>query len=222
LDPDAKILWLAPYQQTPKPIRTRVLAHWLYRQAEIVPENISYGLIARIDALAMKGEAGKAIQLSDNQRIRHIYDHLLMDVHLAPEQEHQPMMLPIPGQINVAPLLCEIRITESTGFDKTETGSIGALPASCFVRKPKNNEALFVRTRRSGDRIHMTGAGGSRKLQDIFTDMKVPAHQRDQIPIIASATQVVWVPGLRIHQDWAVPTKQSPSLHIEVRATATT
>jgi tRNA(Ile)-lysidine synthase len=52
---------------------------------------------------------------------------------------------------------------------------------------------LVVRERRSGDRI---GGPRSKKLQDLFTDAKVPAERRARWPVIGTADGVWWVPGL--------------------------
>jgi tRNA(Ile)-lysidine synthase len=52
---------------------------------------------------------------------------------------------------------------------------------------------LVVRGRVAGDR---TTAPPRRKLQDLFTDAKIPASQRGRWPVIASEDAVWWVPGL--------------------------
>jgi tRNA(Ile)-lysidine synthase len=53
---------------------------------------------------------------------------------------------------------------------------------------------LVVRQRVDGDR--MTTGGQRKKLQDLFTDAKIPASQRSRWPVIASEDGVWWVPGL--------------------------
>ena len=59
---------------------------------------------------------------------------------------------------------------------------------------PKNVlRNLVVRARRPGDR---TLRAPRKKLQDLFTDAKVPASQRGLWPVIASEEGVWWVPGL--------------------------
>jgi tRNA(Ile)-lysidine synthase len=52
---------------------------------------------------------------------------------------------------------------------------------------------LVVRGRREGDR---TTGRPRKKLQDLFTDAKIPASQRSRWPVIASEDTVWWVPGL--------------------------
>lgn len=55
---------------------------------------------------------------------------------------------------------------------------------------------LAVRTRRPGDRLWPTGMQGSKKLQDILVDAKVPRDERDGLPLLVAGDTVVWVPGV--------------------------
>lgn len=55
--------------------------------------------------------------------------------------------------------------------------------------------ALVVRSRRPGDRVHLPGVG-TRKLQDILVDAKVPREARDALPLLESGGEIVWVPGV--------------------------
>jgi tRNA(Ile)-lysidine synthase len=55
---------------------------------------------------------------------------------------------------------------------------------------------LAVRPVAPGDRIGVPGVG-TRKLQDVFVDAKVPRERRGLVPVVADADgAVVWVPGL--------------------------
>lgn len=54
---------------------------------------------------------------------------------------------------------------------------------------------LTVRTRRPGDRVR--GPAGSRKLQDVLVDARVPSERRDVLPVVVDAEgSVLWVPGV--------------------------
>jgi tRNA(Ile)-lysidine synthase len=59
-----------------------------------------------------------------------------------------------------------------------------ALPAELVVRPPT-----------PGDRIALLG-GGTRKLQDVLVDAKVPREARAEIAVLASADEILWVAGL--------------------------
>lgn len=56
---------------------------------------------------------------------------------------------------------------------------------------------LLLRTRAPGDRL----AGRGRKLKKLFIDRKVPAHLRDQVPVLTAGDQVLWVGGLYVDRD---------------------
>jgi tRNA(Ile)-lysidine synthase len=62
---------------------------------------------------------------------------------------------------------------------------------------------LTVRTRRPGDRVQ--GARGSRKLQDVFVDLRVPSERRDLQPVVVDGEgRLLWVPGLWEPPEWKV------------------
>ena len=57
---------------------------------------------------------------------------------------------------------------------------------------------LYVRSRKNGDRMVVKGMSGSKKINDIFIDCKVPMCDRDIWPIVIDgAGSIVWVPGLK-------------------------
>jgi len=57
---------------------------------------------------------------------------------------------------------------------------------------------LVIRTRKLGDRIHIKGMNGSKKIKDIFIDKKIKLSDRDNWPIVVdSEGKVVWLPGLK-------------------------
>jgi tRNA(Ile)-lysidine synthase len=60
------------------------------------------------------------------------------------------------------------------------------------------------------------GVQGSRKLQDILVDAKVPASVRDSIPVFECGGEIVWVPGYRIAAGWAVSGGDASALQLSV------
>jgi tRNA(Ile)-lysidine synthase len=40
------------------------------------------------------------------------------------------------------------------------------------------------------------GLGGSRTLQDLFTDRKVPRERRPAVPVVLAGGEIAWVPGV--------------------------
>ncbi|MCI0786773.1 MAG: tRNA lysidine(34) synthetase TilS [Chloroflexi bacterium] len=83
----------------------------------------------------------------------------------------------------------------------------GAGPAqevswSEWLDRASLGERLVVRTRRPGDRFQPLGMAREKKLQDFFTDAKVPRVWRDHVPLLVSDRGIAWVVGCRI-ADWA-------------------
>jgi tRNA(Ile)-lysidine synthase len=59
--------------------------------------------------------------------------------------------------------------------------------------------AVKVRSWRAGDRIRAVGLGGGTKsLQDLFTDRKVPRSERGRVPVVEARGEVAWVGGLAV------------------------
>ncbi len=57
---------------------------------------------------------------------------------------------------------------------------------------------LQVRYWKYGDRFRPLGMKGSKKLQDFFTDLKIPREKRGEIPILCDREKIIWVVGLRL------------------------
>jgi tRNA(Ile)-lysidine synthetase-like protein len=60
---------------------------------------------------------------------------------------------------------------------------------------------LVIRAVRPGDRVRASERG-SRKVQDLMVDARIPAPCRATWPLIESAGRIVWVPGLARDEDF--------------------
>ena len=58
-----------------------------------------------------------------------------------------------------------------------------------------------VRGPRPGDRVRPLGAPGSRKLQDVLVDLRIPAAARLTIPLVVCDGRVVWVCGFLVAEE---------------------
>ncbi len=110
--------------------------------------------------------------------------------------------LAIPGEVSWG------RYTIAASFGgpvERSRQSLCVWPAVCTLSaRLLSGKRLTVRGRRDGDRIAPYGLEGTRKLQDIFTDAKVPADERDTYPVIDCGDEIVWLPGYRIAAPYAV------------------
>ena len=58
--------------------------------------------------------------------------------------------------------------------------------------------SLCLRTRRAGDRLRLTGNGGSRTLKKLMIDRKIPRLRRDGLAVIADRHGVIAVQDIGI------------------------
>ncbi len=207
---------------TPHPaaLRQRVIANWL-QHLNIPRPRIDQPTIERLDRMLVAGCPGRIV-LAGKTAIRIKNDVLeyepptttpvMLDDRewLLPMTHNEFLDLDEPG--------LRVIITLETGPFSREGGRTpGYFPAQTTIRMPGAGDLpLKIRFRRPGDRLYPTGAGGSRKIQDILTDAKVPALERARIPLLVHGEDVVWLPGYRISKHWRVTNPNIPRLRIRI------
>ncbi|EOR21818.1 tRNA(Ile)-lysidine synthase MesJ [Niallia nealsonii AAU1] len=68
----------------------------------------------------------------------------------------------------------------------------------CILLDSSISFPLIIRTRSAGDRIHLKGMDGKKKVNRIFIDEKIPIHERENWPIITDSNgEILWIPGLK-------------------------
>jgi len=66
----------------------------------------------------------------------------------------------------------------------------------CFDSSKVNGD-ITLRFRKPGDKFNSLGMAGSKKLKDIFIDMKVPQDKRDKTPLICFGDHIAWIVGYK-------------------------
>jgi len=123
-----------------------------------------------------------------------------------------PISLDIPGSVT---FLGGCRIEASFGAFSDGLGDGKYMVA---VDPSKIKGPLKVRSRRPGDFFHPFGLkrGKSKKLQDFFVDEKVPASERDAVPLVVCGEKeekqgdIVWVVGYRLDNRFRVDADALP------------
>jgi tRNA(Ile)-lysidine synthase len=64
------------------------------------------------------------------------------------------------------------------------------------------NVRLVVRAWREGDRMRPLGLGGTKTLQDLFTDRKVPRSLRRTLPVVTSDGRIAWIAGVAVSEEF--------------------
>lgn len=94
-------------------------------------------------------------------------------------------------------------------------------PSSRYEAVFDYNEVSFplvIRSRKNGDRMSVLGLNGTKKVQDMFVDAKVPASERATYPIVQDHSNLIlWIPGVRRSQYGLVDSKTTSCLMISCR-----
>ncbi|MEW5767982.1 MAG: tRNA lysidine(34) synthetase TilS [bacterium] len=77
---------------------------------------------------------------------------------------------------------------------------------------------LRVRSRCPGDRFSPLGMKGTKKIKDLFIDLKVLPEQRDKIPIVLDSQGIIWVAPYQISDRVKVTAKTKKVLSASLEA----
>jgi tRNA(Ile)-lysidine synthase len=152
-----------------------------------------------IDALSKP--AGKKINLPGGLTFTIDYDRYLLGSDAATLSPFPTLesgaKLKIPGKTTIPGWDIEAVIADPARDRKKvdETNDFTA----CFDFDRAGNE-LTVRCRQPGDRFQPLGMSQTKKLNEFMIDTRIPQAWRQRIPIVSSATQILWVVGWRIDE----------------------
>jgi tRNA(Ile)-lysidine synthase len=139
-----------------------------------------------LDEVMSLGEHGtKSLDLGGGLRAVGEYGTLRFTRALEPATL-EPVQLVVPGRVR---------------FGDWEVEASQEGPGDVTVTAP--GAELTVRAWRDGDRIQPAGLGGTKSLQDLFTDRKVPRALRRTLPVVETGGEIVWVAGVAVAQRFA-------------------
>lgn len=68
----------------------------------------------------------------------------------------------------------------------------------CRLSSSEVKLPLYVRSRKTGDKMTVKGMIGRKNVNDIFIDSKIPMEERDLWPVVVDSNEnIVWLPGLK-------------------------
>jgi tRNA(Ile)-lysidine synthase len=126
-----------------------------------------------------------------------------------------PTALSVPGRTAAGLYEIESRL------EPPPPGLIERSPLEAYLDATKAAEKLSIRSRRPGDRLRPLGLSGEKKLQDVLVDAKVPARERDAIPLVCVGDQIAWVVGHSIDDRYALKPTSRRAIHLTARLTNT-
>lgn len=158
---------------------------------------------ADVDAvLAAAGGSGtRALDLGGGLRAVAEYGTVrfqLGDTAAAPD----PVTLAIPGEVR---------------FGRWRLAARGGGGGEVELDAAALGDAVTVRGWQDGDRIRPVGLGGTKTLQDLFTDRKVPRELRRTLPVVEVRGEIAWVAGLAVGERFAATTATADRVGLSAR-----
>ena len=139
-----------------------------------------------LDQLLRLGRHGtKSLDLGGGLRAVAEYGTLRF-TRAADAEPPPPVELPVPGHVRFGDWELEARMGGPGDVTVRDVGDV-----------------VTVRAWRDGDRMRPAGLGGSKSLQDLFTDRKVPRALRRTLPVVESDGEIVWVAGVAVGERFA-------------------
>jgi len=172
---------------------------------------ISRAHIEAVRELMLAGGPSDSIDLPGGWRAEREYN-LFRLIHSRSEQTESG------ARFSVAIAADGITIVEAARF-KFEASTLAAAAAStpdslsvAMFDAAKIAEAgLVARNFMNGDRMHPVGMLGTRKVQDVFVDRKLPRASRGLFPVVTVGDTIAWLPGLA-RAECALVTKSTETI----------
>ncbi|WP_181951621.1 tRNA lysidine(34) synthetase TilS [Clostridium massiliodielmoense] len=101
-----------------------------------------------------------------------------------------------------------IKSKDDIKFDKN--------PLIKYFDYDKIKGVIKLRYRKNGDKFIPFGMNGSKKLKDLFIDLKIPKGKRDSIPLIIFGEDIAWIVGYRISDKFKINKDTNNVLKIKI------
>ncbi len=157
---------------------------------------ITFKHVVSVCGLISEGSS-KLVQLPEGLSVRREYDKLIFSYHQEDKASYCLSYDSLP----------ESTVIESAGvkicFNLLETSNTAKLlkdrdEDTEFLNYDEIKFPLIIRNVLPGDRFYPLGMEQSKKLKDLFIDLRIPVRERRKIPLIVSDDRIVCVCGLRI------------------------
>jgi tRNA(Ile)-lysidine synthase len=153
------------------------------------------------EVLELSERGSSSLDLGDGLRAVVEYGTLRF-TSVGDPREPEPVQLPVPGRAR---------------FGSWELEAAHDAEGDVAVSAAAIGDSATVRAWREGDRMRPVGVGGSKSLQDLFTDRKIPRALRRTLPVVEVGGEVAWVAGVALDERFAAGPGE-PSVGLTARA----
>ena len=178
----------------PSAVRSRMLERFLKENGVREPEDVH---IAQAEALVFSDSPSASAAFPGGVTLSRQYGHLTAN---PTGEAFTPVTLTCPGSAEAA----GIRITCEPAGELAQSENLLTV---CPVGK------ISIRPRQTGDKIRLSG--GSKSLKKLFIDRKIPAADREQIPVVCDETGILGVYSIGVNLERAAQILPAVTIRFE-------
>jgi tRNA(Ile)-lysidine synthase len=205
-------LGVARFSKLPEILqRNLVRLAWEKLCKEVYP--LDFDEVERVLNLAHQGKTGQRANLQKNFWVEKAHGKIIF---FELSKKRVSRKLSGPGKLSIPELRMEVKY-DIVRRKKLPKEILSPAENVAYLDYDKFDEPPLLRSWDKGERFKPLGMKGSKKLSDFFTDLKVPRHQRENIPVLSSSGQIAWVIGYRINDDFKVRPDTRKVLRVETR-----
>lgn len=199
----------------PAPIGRRLLKRALMRLCGSFYGFRRVHLEQLLELAASKRSTG-CVHLPRNIRGRSEYDSFTIAIEAPAEEAPPALRIDAPGSFKAGDFT--VTVTRCGGNEAAAWVTAEDDRFSAHLDQARLCWPLTLRSWRPGDRFQPLGMRGSKKLQDFFTDLKIPPRLRRRWPILCDAEKICWVVGCRLDERVKVRSSSAEAVHISIRS----
>lgn len=194
-----------------------LLQSWVLREAvrqvRGTLRDLEFAHLQKMLELSAQPEQRSELHLPDRLCFQREGDKLILTRSRKEEPEPQGYSFPLSlGKNTLAEIGWEFTLEETK-----PSGGFGEDRLQALVDRDRIDGPLTLRSWQRGDRFRPLGMSGTKKLQDLFVDEKVPPSERCRVPLVCDRRGIVWVVGLRLSEDYKVAQATRRALRIRAR-----
>ncbi len=185
------------FNTLPRALRRRLIRK-AFALAGGTPANLSQVQVDEALDFMKAAQTGRSLQLPFGIILLREYGRFL--VRRPSQAVSFAVPLAVPGSTAIVECGLEVEtiIYASVPGEREEGLDTGNYLWQAQFDYDKLGHEISVRNRKAGDRFCPAGMGGkSKKLQDFFVDNRVPRSRRDNVLLLTTREDIVWVLGMR-------------------------
>ena len=206
-------LKLTALRQMPPAILRRVF-RLIWQDLTGSQRNLDFTHVERLSALP-GNRVGARIPLPGG--VTAVLSYISLDFHsslIEQQVDFYQYPLSVPGETNIPEIRTVLRASLLRPDDAPEPS---ALPTNeALLDLTKLPAQIFVRRRLPGDMFQPYGQQKPMKLKKFLINQKVLRGERDNLPLVCTTEEIIWIAGQRVGEKWKVTGDTDSILYLQM------